>query len=191
MGNKKMSEVSDCLVWLDFETTGIPDSSRLLEVGVVVTDNSLAVRGTYESVIIDDNPHRYGKDIDCWDNHFKTGLIEKLISEWDNGKAKELCAEIVEVEISAFIKDLCTSEQPPPLCGSTINFDRGFLVRRMPKANALLSYRNIDVSTIRELQKRWRPTMCAPEKKEAHRALDDVLESIDYLKHYRDLGFIG
>lgn len=206
-----MSDVSNYLVWLDFETTGIDKDSPLLEVAVVITDNELNRLETYQSIIIDRDPYLYFKFSDnelsealglqgripCWETHFKSGLIDELKEKWDTGdvlKIQKYKTSFVENEIYNLINEgymQSTSPALSPLCGSTISFDRGFLERRMPVVNGLLSYRHIDVSSIRELQKRWRPDIPAPEKKEAHRAMDDILESIEYMKHFRKTGFIG
>jgi oligoribonuclease len=197
--------VSPILTWLDFETTGFDeDRDVLLEVTMIITDNELNELDGFTSLIVDVDPDRLIEDgslrtkddqIPCWGKHWETGLIDELKAACDADALLPTLGEVQENLISLLnahgVYEGMEMNLRPPLCGSTIGFDRRFLRKHMPNVNRLLHYRSVDVSTIRELQKRWRPDLPSPPKAEAHRTEQDVRESIGYLKNFRDSGFIG
>ena len=168
------------LVWLDCEMTGLdPERERLIEIAVVVTSADLAVRIDGPVLVI----HQSDEVLDAMDawnkgTHGRSGLIDKV-------KASELSEEAAEKQLIEFIGRYIP-KQGSPMCGNTIGQDRRFLVKYMPKLEAYFHYRNLDVSTLKELAKRWKPAAYnAFKKQQAHTALADVHESIDELAHYR------
>ena len=169
------------LVWLDCEMTGLdPDNERLIEIAVVITGPNLEPRIEGPVLVIHQSDALLDK-MDNWNKgtHGKSGLIDKV-------KASTLSEAEAEAEILAFLKKY-VPKATSPLCGNTISQDRRFLVKYMPKLDAFFHYRNIDVSTFKELAKRWRPEVYKSFKKQQkHTALADVHESIDELEHYRE-----
>jgi oligoribonuclease len=161
--------------------TGLdPEKERLLEIAVIVTDAHLTVRIEGPVLVIHQNDELLGK-MDAWNKgtHGKSGLIDKVKASTTN----ELQAQD---EILAFLRKY-VPKSASPLCGNTISQDRRFLVKFMPKLEAYFHYRNLDVSTLKELSRRWRPEVYSSFKKQQrHTALADVHESIDELMHYRD-----
>ena len=158
----------------------IPDSDRILEVALVVTDSQLnvvaeaPVLAVHQSDSILDNMDKWNKS-----THAKSGLIDKV-------KASKLNEDEVEEDMIAFLQKYV----PPnisPMCGNTICQDRRFLARTMPKLEAYFHYRNLDVSTLKELVKRWKPDILAGLTKQGkHEALADIYDSIAELKYYRE-----
>jgi oligoribonuclease len=169
------------LIWLDCEMTGLdPDNERLIEIAVVVTGPNLEPRIEGPVLVIHQSDALLDK-MDKWNKgtHGKSGLIDKV-------KASTISEEDAETEILAFLKKY-VPKATSPLCGNTISQDRRFLVKYMPKLDAFFHYRNIDVSTFKELAKRWKPDVYkAFKKQQKHTALADVHESIDELVHYRE-----
>ena len=168
------------LVWLDCEMTGLdPDKERLIEIAVIVTGPQLTPRIEGPVLAI----HQSNALLDQMDNwnkgtHGRSGLIDKV-------KASSVNEQDAEAQILAFLAKYLP-KGTSPLCGNTISQDRRFLVKYMPKLEAFLHYRNVDVSTFKELAKRWRPEVYAAfKKRQSHTALADVHESIDELEHYR------
>ncbi len=168
------------LVWIDCEMTGLdPEKERLLEIAVIVTGPQLVPRIEGPVLVI----HQSDALLDQMDNwnkgtHGRSGLIDKV-------KASSISEEDAEKQILAFLAQYLP-KGVSPLCGNTISQDRRFLVKYMPKLEAFLHYRNIDVSTFKELAKRWSPEVYSGFKKQQkHTALADVHESIDELEHYR------
>ena len=168
------------LVWLDMEMSGLePEQERILEIAFVVTDLHLNTIAEGPVYVI----HQSDAVLDGMDNwnkgtHGKSGLIDKV-------KASSVSEAQAQAEILAFLKPLVPKGKIP-LCGNTIHQDRRFMALYMPQLNDFFHYRNIDVSTLKELAKRWRPEVYKSFKKQqAHTALADVYESIDELKHYR------
>ena len=192
------------MIWTDLETTGLdPKNDIILEVAVVVTDDDLNEIAHYTSLVIEENParfvpssHELAKDTEkrvVYDAHFDNGLVTDLCIARDREPFPSTAH--VQQEIVAFLNANGVHEgmemnDRPPLAGSTISFDRGFLDAYMPEVIALLHYRNVDVSTVRELAFRWWPTLEAPPKKGAHRALDDIRESLNLLRFYHEKEFI-
>ena len=168
------------LIWLDCEMTGLdPDTERLIEIAVVVTGPNLEPRVEGPVLVIHQSDELLNK-MDKWNKgtHGKSGLIDKV-------KASTISEADAEAEILAFLKKY-VSKGESPLCGNTISQDRRFLVKYMPKLDSFFHYRNIDVSTFKELAKRWKPDVYkAFKKQQKHTALADVHESIDELVHYR------
>ena len=168
------------LVWIDCEMTGLdPEKERLIEIAVIVTGPQLTPRIEGPVLVI----HQSDALLDQMDNwnkgtHGRSGLIDKV-------KASSVTEADAEAQILAFLARYLP-KGVSPLCGNTISQDRRFLVKYMPKLEAFLHYRNIDVSTFKELAKRWRPDVYSSfKKRQSHTALADVNESIDELEHYR------
>jgi len=199
---------SDTLIWVDLETPGFRIEDGILEVSVIVTNNELVELGSYTSIVCDtdvdlfipsEDARTKPEQILCWDKHWETGLIDDLKAAYDSGGLLPTLEEVQNNIVSLLNAHGITLDVPPrqraPLCGSTVaSFDRPRIERFLPHVFELMHYRNIDVSSIRELQKRWAPNMESPprsESAEAHRAESDIRESIGYLKHFRDTGFIG
>ena len=169
------------LVWLDCEMTGLdPEKERLIEIAIIVTGPQLTPRIEGPVLAIHQSDEIISQ-MDKWNKgtHGKSGLIDKV-------KASTITDADAEAQILAFIAQY-VPKGVSPLCGNTISQDRRFLVKYMPKLEAYLHYRNIDVSTFKELAKRWRPEVYnAFKKQQKHTALADVHESIDELEHYRE-----
>ncbi|MDP9898095.1 oligoribonuclease [Variovorax ginsengisoli] len=168
------------LVWLDCEMTGLdPERERLIEIAVVVTSADLTVRIDGPVLVI----HQSDEVLDAMDawnkgTHGRSGLIDKV-------KASPINEETAEKQLLEFVARYIP-KQGSPMCGNTIGQDRRFLVKFMPKLEAYFHYRNLDVSTLKELAKRWKPSAYSSFKKQqAHTALADVHESIEELAHYR------
>jgi oligoribonuclease len=168
------------LVWLDCEMTGLnPEHERIIEIAVIVTDAHLTRRIEGPVLVIHQSDDLLGK-MDKWNTstHGKTGLIDKV-------KASSLTEEEAEQQLLKFLSHY-VPKGGTPMCGNSIGQDRRFLARYMPKLEAFFHYRNLDVSTLKELSKRWAPGVYKSfKKKQRHTALADVHESIDELEHYR------
>jgi oligoribonuclease len=169
------------LVWLDCEMSGLdPDKERLLEIAVVITGPNLEPR-VESPVFVIHQSDAVLNAMDAWNKgtHGKSGLIDKVrASTADEAQA--------QTELLAFIGQY-VPKNGSPMCGNSIGQDRRFLVKYMPKLEAYFHYRNLDVSTLKELAKRWKPAVYDSFKKhQRHTALADVHESIDELLHYRE-----
>ena len=168
------------LIWLDCEMTGLdPEVERLIEIAVVVTGPNLEPRIEGPVLVIHQSDALLGQ-MDAWNKgtHGRSGLIDKV-------KASTLAEPEAEAQIIAFLAQYIP-KGTSPMCGNSIGQDRRFLAKYMPKLEAFCHYRNLDVSTLKELAKRWRPEVAAAFKKQqAHTALADVHESIEELVHYR------
>ena len=170
----------DNLIWIDLEMTGlIPEEDVIIEIATIVTDANLnilaegPVHAIYQSEVTMNG-------MDEWNTrqHGKSGLTARVL-------ASEISAEQAEQDTIDFLKQW-VPEGKSPICGNSICQDRRFLARYMPKLEAYFHYRNLDVSTLKELARRWRPEVLAGVKKSgAHLALDDIRDSIEELKHYR------
>ncbi len=176
-----LAKSDDNLVWIDCEMTGLdPEKERLLEIAVVVTGPHLTPRIEGPVCVIHQSDELLNQ-MDAWNKgtHGRSGLIDKV-------KASTTSEQDAEEAILAFLKKY-VSKNASPLCGNTISQDRRFLVKFMPKLEAYLHYRNLDVSTLKELSKRWKPEVFNSFKKQQkHTALADVHESIEELAHYRE-----
>jgi oligoribonuclease len=175
-------EISDNLVWIDCEMTGLsPEKDCLVEVAVVITNSELEVLDAGLDVVI--KPRA-----DSWENmsdfvrtmHTDSGLITEVENGLDLAEA--------EVAILDYIKQFVPNAKEAPLAGNSIGTDRMFINKYMPNLDAHLHYRNIDVSSIKELTRRWYPRAYfqLPKKDGGHRALADILESIQELRYYRE-----
>ena len=169
------------LVWLDCEMTGLdPEIDRIIEIAVVVTGPQLQPRMEGPVFAI----HQSDEQLDRMDNwnkttHGRSGLIDRV-------KASIISEAIAEQALLDFIGQYVAKGETP-MCGNTIGQDRRFLVKYMPRLEAYFHYRNLDVSTLKELARRWRPEVYNNfRKQQAHTALADVHESIDELVHYRE-----
>ncbi|WP_048440110.1 oligoribonuclease [Caenimonas sp. SL110] len=168
------------LIWLDCEMTGLdPESDRLIEIAVIVTGPDLTPRIEGPVLVIHQTDAQLDK-MDAWNKgtHGRSGLIDKV-------KASSVTEAQAEAQVLEFLVKYAPKNSTP-MCGNSISQDRRFLVKYMPKLEAFFHYRNIDVSTLKELSKRWRPDIYSSfRKQQKHTALADVHESIDELAHYR------
>ncbi|TFY97580.1 oligoribonuclease [Ramlibacter humi] len=169
------------LVWLDCEMTGLnPEVDRIIEIAVIVTGPDLQPRVEGPVFAIHQTDGQLDK-MDSWNKgtHGKSGLTDRVrASDVDEAQAEEALIAFLSKYVGKGLS---------PLCGNTIGQDRRFLVKYMPKLEAFFHYRNLDVSTLKELARRWKPAAySAFKKQQAHTALADVHESIDELAHYRE-----
>ncbi len=176
-----MAQNQNYLIWIDLEMTGLnPDTDRIIEAAIVITDANLETIAEAPVLVV----HQPDSVLDAMDNwnkstHGKSGLIDKV-------KASTLNDADVEAQMVAFMKEYVPN-RISPMCGNSICQDRRFLARWMPQFEDYFHYRNLDVSTIKELAKRWKPDMAKGIKKHGkHEALADIYESIEELKHYRE-----
>jgi oligoribonuclease len=173
---------SDALVWIDCEMTGLdPIEDVLVEIAVIVTDAELnPVDDGLDIVIATDPAKLAGMDDVVREMHTSSGLLDAIA-------AATTTLEEAEEQVLTYVKQYVPERRKAPLCGNTIATDRSFLVRYMPRLDDHLHYRMIDVSTIKELSRRWYPRAYynAPAKGGGHRALADILESINELRYYR------
>ncbi len=169
------------LIWLDCEMTGLkPDTDRLIEIAIVITGPNLTPRVEGPVLAIHQSDAAL-EAMDAWNKgtHGRSGLINRV-------KASATTEADAEAQIIEFIRKY-VPKGASPMCGNSIGQDRRFLVNYMPKLEAYFHYRNLDVSTLKELAKRWRPEVYKAFKKhQRHTALADVHESIDELVHYRE-----
>lgn len=169
------------LVWMDLEMTGLdPDRERIIEIATLVSDSELNVVAEGPDLVIH-QPESLLEKMDAWNrkHHGDSGLIERV----RESAISEQEAERLTLE---FVSSHCR-RQKAPLAGNSVHQDRRFLSRYMPRLESYLHYRIVDVSTLKELVRRWYPTEFrqAPPKSKSHRALDDIRESIEELKYYR------
>lgn len=168
------------LIWIDLEMTGLDASSdRIIELAVIVTDPQVATR-VEGPVIAVHQPDSVLDAMDAWNKgtHGKSGLIDRV-------RASRIDEAQAEAEVIDFLRRYVPAGKSP-MCGNSICQDRRFLARLMPRLEAFFHYRNLDVSTLKELARRWKPAAMEGFKKlQAHTALADVHESIDELLHYR------
>ncbi|MBK8073576.1 MAG: oligoribonuclease [Ramlibacter sp.] len=176
-----LSKSDQNLIWIDCEMTGLdPQAERLIEIAVVVTGPHLTPRVEGPVLVIHQSDALLD-GMDAWNKgtHGKSGLIDKV-------RASTLTEADAEDQLLEFMARYCP-KGVTPMCGNTIGQDRRFLVKYMPRLEAFFHYRNLDVSTLKELARRWRPEVYASfNKRQLHTALADVHESIDELVHYRE-----
>ena len=169
------------LLWLDMEMTGLsPDTDRIIELAIVVTDADLNTVAE-GPVLVVHQPDEVLNAMDSWNKgtHGKSGLIDRV-------KASQLDEAEAEAQMLEFVKQH-VPERTSPMCGNSICQDRRFLARYMPTLESFFHYRNLDVSTLKELAKRWRPGLAEEFKKSnRHEALADIYESIEELRFYRE-----
>jgi oligoribonuclease len=176
-----MAQDASRLIWIDMEMSGLsPERDRILEVALVVTDSELEVVAE-APVLVVHQPPEVLDGMDAWNKstHGKSGLVDRV-------RGSRLTEVDVENEMLAWLAPLLPAGASP-MCGNSICQDRRFLARYMPRLEAYFHYRNLDVSTLKELAKRWKPEIAAGfEKRSKHEALADIYESIDELKYYRE-----
>lgn len=177
---------TDRLVWIDCEMTGLSvTNDALVEIAALVTDSDLNVLGEGVDIIIKP-PAEALEQMDDFvrDMHTKSGLLEEL----DGG----VSLEEAQAEVLAYLNEHCAAGSRPPLAGNTVGTDRNFIARDLPELEQFLHYRIIDVSSIKELSRRWYPRayFASPAKKGNHRALADIQESIEELRYYREAVFV-
>jgi oligoribonuclease len=169
------------LIWLDCEMTGLdPEVDRLIEIAVIVTGPTLEPRIEGPVLVIHQSDEQLDK-MDNWNKgtHGRSGLIDKV-------KASTVTEAEAERQVLEFVAKYAPKNSTP-MCGNSISQDRRFLVKYMPKLEAFFHYRNLDVSSLKELAKRWNPEVYSSfRKQQKHTALADVHESIDELAHYRE-----
>jgi oligoribonuclease len=176
-----MAQNQNYLIWLDMEMTGlVPETDRIIEVAMVITDNDLNTIAEAPTLVVH-QPDSVLDGMDNWNKstHGKSGLIDRI-------KVSTLNEAQVEEQFLAFLKEHVPA-RISPMCGNSICQDRRFMARWMPKLEDYFHYRNLDVSTLKELAKRWKPEVAQGIKKHGkHEALADIYESIAEMKHYRD-----
>ncbi len=176
-----MAQNQNHLFWIDMEMTGLnPDTDRIIEIAIVVTDTHLETVAE-APVLVVHQPDEVLDGMDSWNKstHGKSGLIEKV-------RASALDEAAVEAQMLAFMKEHVPA-RTSPMCGNSICQDRRFMARWMPVLEDYFHYRNLDVSTLKELVKRWKPEVAQGMKKHGkHEALADIYESIAEMKHYRE-----
>ncbi|MBN2803542.1 MAG: oligoribonuclease [Deltaproteobacteria bacterium] len=167
------------LVWMDLEMTGLnPINDKIIEIAVVVTDSELNIVANGPEIVIF-QPESVLETMDDWNtrHHTASGLIDKI-------RASHIMVSEAEEQILNFLKKQ-VEKRVAPLCGNSICQDRRFIANHMPLIDNYLHYRNIDVSSIKELAGRWYPGFDSFSKKKAHTALSDIMESIEELKYFR------
>jgi oligoribonuclease len=176
-----MPQDASRLIWIDMEMTGLdPDRDRIIDGALVVTDGDLNPAAESPALVVHQDDATL-QGMDAWNQatHARTGLIDKV-------KTSTLDEPMVEAAMVGFIQAYVPT-RASPMCGNSICQDRRFLARWMPKLEECFHYRNLDVSTLKELAKRWRPDIAKGiTKKGAHTALSDIYESIEELKYYRE-----
>ena len=175
-----MTQNRDHLIWIDMEMTGLnPDADRIIEVAIVVTDSNLE-RIDEGAVWVINQDRLILEAMDEWNTstHTRSGLVDRVLES----RQREVDVESAALEyVSKFL-----SPKTSPMCGNSICQDRRFMARWMPRLEAFFHYRNLDVSTLKELAKRWKPEVLKGMVKHGkHEALADVYGSIEELKHYR------
>jgi oligoribonuclease len=181
-----VADVNERLVWIDCEMTGLDiGADALIEVAALVTDFDLNVLGDGVDLIVKPPPEALDQMNDfVREMHEKSGLLVEL----DHG----LTLADAEQQVMTYVREHCTEHSRPPLAGNTVATDRAFLARDMPTLESFLHYRIVDVSSIKELSRRWYPRAYfqAPAKRGNHRALADIQESIEELRYYREAVFV-
>jgi oligoribonuclease len=176
-----MAQDPSHLIWVDLEMTGLdPDNDLIIEIATIVTDKNLNILAQGPVLAVHQSDAALAA-MDEWNQHHhgQSGLIKRV-------KASNIDDAEAERQTLAFLKQW-VPENTSPMCGNSIGQDRRFLYRYMPKLEAYFHYRNIDVSTVKELAARWAPNVKDGFKKQSsHQALDDIIESIEELRYYRE-----
>ena len=179
-GNNAMPQHADNLAWIDLEMTGLsPESDRIIEIATIVTDRDLKLLAEGPVIAVHQPEEALGR-MDAWNvrTHGASGLTARVrASRVTEGEAERLTVDFLSEWVA---------KGASPMCGNSICQDRRFLARWMPQLERHFHYRNLDVSTLKELARRWAPQVLAGvTKSDAHKALDDVRDSIRELQHYR------
>ncbi|HKE42340.1 MAG TPA: oligoribonuclease [Casimicrobiaceae bacterium] len=176
-----MPQDANHLVWIDMEMTGLkPETDRIIEVALVVTDNALLTVAEAAVMVVHQDDATLAA-MDSWNQstHTRSGLVDKV-------KASTHDEAVVEAQMLAFLREYVPA-RASPMCGNSICQDRRFLARWMPELEDYFHYRNLDVSSLKELCRRWQPDVAKGWVKQGkHEALADIYESIEELKYYRD-----
>ena len=181
IGINIMAQDSQHLIWIDLEMTGLnPDTDLIIEIATIITDKDLTILAQGPVIAVHQSDEALAA-MDDWNqlHHGQSGLIDRVkASRIDDAEAERLTI--------AFLKQWVPAKMSP-ICGNSIGQDRRFLTRYMPDLEAYFHYRNLDVSTLKELAARWAPALKDGFKKETkHQALDDIIESIEELRYYRE-----
>jgi oligoribonuclease len=176
------------LVWMDLEMTGLePSRDVIVEIATLITDDNLNIIAEGPDLVVHQSDDVLaGMDKFVFDMHTRSGLLPAI-------KASTVSLEEAGAETLAFIKQYVPVVRTVPLCGNSIGTDRRFLAAHLPEIEDWLHYRSVDVSSVKELVRRWYPAVKAgrPSKGGAHRALDDIRESINELRYYREHVFVA
>lgn len=174
------------LAWMDLEMTGLdPDREVIVEIATLITDDDLELVAEGPDLVIHQPPEALEQMVDVVrEMHTRSGLLTQI-------EASEMTLEEAGRTTLAFLREHIPEPRSVPLCGNSIGTDRRFLARHLPEIEEFLHYRSIDVSSVKELLKRWNPAVleAAPPKAKGHRALDDIRESLAELRFYRDHAF--
>jgi oligoribonuclease len=175
-----MNDRKNNLIWIDLEMTGLePEHDLIIEIATIITDSQLNVLAQGPVLAVHQSDAALAA-MDDWNTktHGESGLVKRVKeSPYSDAQAEALTIEFLQKWVDAGAS---------PMCGNSIGQDRRFLVRYMPKLEAWFHYRNLDVSTLKELARRWAPEILPGfQKKNSHQALDDIQESIEELKYYR------
>ena len=174
------------LAWMDLEMTGLdPATDVIVEIATLITDDNLELIAEGPDLVVSAPPEALATMQDVVvEMHTKSGLLDQI-------KASTLSLEAAGEMTLEFLKTHIDKPRSVPLCGNSIGVDRRFLAAQLPEVENFLHYRSIDVSTVKELARRWNPQVFhkAPQKAKGHRALDDIRESLNELRHYRDTFF--
>lgn len=172
---------ADVLLWLDMEMSGLePERERILEIATILTDGNLTEIAVGPELVIHQSDELLAA-MDAWNlkHHHGSGLVERV-------KASSVTEADAQAQTLAFINHHVTAKDRPVLAGNSIHQDRRFVRRYLPEFEQRLHYRMVDVSTVKELARRWFPNLPVKKKKDSHRALDDIRESIEELRYYRE-----
>ena len=174
------------LAWMDLEMTGLdPATDVIVEIATLITDDKLDLVAEGPDLVVSAPPEALASMQDVVvEMHTKSGLLDEI-------RASTLSLEAAGEMTLAFLKEHIDKPGTVPLCGNSIGVDRRFLAAQLPEVENFLHYRSIDVSTVKELARRWNHSVFrkAPQKAKGHRALDDIRESLNELRHYRDTFF--
>ena len=176
------------LAWMDLEMTGLePDRHVIVEIATLLTDDDLELIAEGPDLIVHATPEQLAEMDDFVTNmHTRSGLLDQIT-------ASTISLEEAGAQTLAFLQEHIPEARTVPLCGNSIGTDRRFLAAHLPEVEEFLHYRSIDVSTLKELARRWNPDALktAPKKAGGHRALDDIRESLEELRHYRQALFVS
>ncbi|MEM9034236.1 MAG: oligoribonuclease [Actinomycetota bacterium] len=175
------------LAWMDLEMTGLePERHVIVEIATLITDDDLEIVAEGPDLVVHATEEQLAlMDPVVVDMHTRSGLLEQIT-------ASTLSLEEAGEQTLAFIKQHIPESRSVPLCGNSIGTDRRFLATYLPEIEEYLHYRSVDVSSVKELARRWNPAILkgSPDKRLSHRALDDIRESVAELRHYRDTFFL-